>query len=99
MDLLFTDALKLKRPNAFNIMMKPIGPICNLDCTYCYYLEKKKLYPETNDFRMDESLLEKFIMQYIEGEEVPVVTFTWQGGEPTLLGLDYFKKIIELEKK
>jgi len=99
MDLLFTDALKLKRPNAFNIMMKPIGPICNLDCTYCYYLEKKKLYPETNDFRMDESLLEKFIMQYIEAQEVPVVTFTWQGGEPTLLGLDYFKKIIELEKK
>jgi len=99
MDILFTDALKQSRPTAFNIMAKPTGPICNLNCTYCYYLEKKNLYPGKNDFRMSEELLEIFIKQYIESQEVPVVTFTWQGGEPTLLGIDYFKKVMELEKK
>lgn len=99
MDLLFTDALKLNRPDAFNVMAKPAGPVCNLDCTYCYYLEKSKLYQGKNDFRLDEELLENFIRQYIEGQQVPVVTFTWQGGEPTLLGIDYFRKVLEFEKK
>jgi len=99
MDILFTDALKLNRPNAFNVMVKPTGPVCNLNCTYCYYLEKKNLYPGKNDFRLNEELLENFIKQYIEAQQVPVVTFTWQGGEPTLLGIEYFKKVIELEKK
>src|SRR5665811_2518018 len=88
-NILFTDALKLNRPNAFNVMVKPTGPVCNLNCTYCYYLEKKNLYPGKNDFRLNEELLENFIKQYIETQQVPVVTFTWQGGEPTLLGLDY----------
>ncbi len=99
MDLLFTDALKLQRPFAFSIMAKPVGPLCNLNCTYCYYLEKKKLYKGKNDFRLSEELLEEFIRQYIELQEVPVVTFVWQGGEPTLLGLDYFRKVIELQAK
>ena len=99
MDILFKDALKLKRPNAFNVMVKPTGSICNLNCTYCYYLEKKNLFPETNDFRLKEDLLEKFIKEYIESQQVSIVTFVWQGGEPTLLGLDYFKKVIEFEKK
>ena len=98
-DILFADALKLNRPNAFNVMVKPNGPVCNLNCTYCYYLEKRKLFPGSNDFRLKEEILEDFIKQYIEAQEVPVVTFTWQGGEPTLLGLDYFLKIIELQKK
>jgi uncharacterized protein len=99
MDILFTDALKLSRPNAFNIMVKPAGPVCNLNCTYCYYLEKIRLFPGKNDFRLNGDILENFIRQYIEAQEVPVVTFTWQGGEPTLLGIDYFRKIIELQKK
>jgi uncharacterized protein len=99
MDILFTDALKLNRPNAFNVMVKPTGPVCNLNCTYCYYLEKKKLYPDEKDFRLREDILENFISQYIHAQEVPVVTFTWQGGEPTLLGLDYFIKVVELQKK
>jgi uncharacterized protein len=97
--LLFTDALKLRRPSAFNVMVKPIGPVCNLNCTYCYYLEKSKLYRGRNDFRLSEELLEKFIKDYIEAQEVPVVTFTWQGGEPTLLGIDYFRNVIALQRK
>ncbi len=97
--ILFTDALKLRRPTAFNVMLKPIGSVCNLNCTYCYYLEKKKLYAGRNDFKMTEELLEEFTKQYIQSNEVPVVTFTWQGGEPTLMGLDFFKKAIELQKK
>ncbi|HUX97618.1 MAG TPA: anaerobic sulfatase-maturation protein [Bacteroidales bacterium] len=98
-DLLFTDALKLRRPNAFNVMVKPIGSVCNLNCTYCYYLEKKNLYPGKNDFKLPEDLLEKFIKDYIEAQQVPVVTFVWQGGEPTLLGLEYFQKVVEIQNK
>jgi uncharacterized protein len=98
-EILFTDALKLGRPGAFHVMVKPAGPVCNLNCTYCYYLEKKKLFPGKNDFRLSDELLELFIKQYIEVQEVPLVTFTWQGGEPTLLGLDYFQKVIELQNK
>ena len=99
MDLLFNDALKLHRPDAFSIMLKPTGPLCNLNCTYCYYLGKKKMYEGKNDFRLNEDLLENFIRQYIEAQQVPVVNFVWQGGEPTLLGLDYFRKALDLQKK
>lgn len=99
MDILFNDALKLGRPVAFNVMVKPIGPLCNLNCTYCYYLEKKKLYTGKIDLRLNKELLENFVKQYIKAQQVPVVTFIWQGGEPTLLGLDYFHKVIELQKK
>lgn len=99
MDILFTDAIKQRKPVAFNVMVKPIGPVCNLNCIYCYYLEKENLYSKRKNFRMPDELLEEFTRQYIEAHEVPVVTFTWQGGEPTLLGLDYFKKAIEFQKK
>jgi uncharacterized protein len=98
-DLLFSDALKLKKPNAFHVMLKPAGPSCNLNCTYCYYLEKRKLFPQEKDFRMSEELLENFIRQFIEAHQIPVVTFTWQGGEPTLMGLDFFRNVIKLQKK
>lgn len=97
--LLFSDALKLKRPNAFQVMLKPAGSSCNLNCTYCYYLEKSKLFPGKNQMRMSEEILENFTRQFIEAHEVPVVTFTWQGGEPTLMGLDFYKKAIDLQKK
>ncbi len=92
MDILFSDALKLRRPNAFNIMVKPTGSVCNLNCTYCYYLEKQNLFPGKNDFKLPEDLLEMFIKQYIEAQQVPVVTFTWQGGEPTLLRSRLFQE-------
>jgi uncharacterized protein len=98
-EILFTDAIKLGRPVSFHVMVKPAGPVCNLNCTYCYYLEKKKLYPGKNDLSLNLELLELFIQQYIDAQDVPVVTFTWQGGEPTLLGLSYFENVIELQKK
>lgn len=97
--ILFTDALKMQKPTAFSVMLKPSGSSCNLRCTYCYYLEKSKLYPEDIKPRMDDELLELFIRQFIEAHEVPVVTFTWQGGEPTLMGLDFYKKAVKLQKK
>jgi uncharacterized protein len=98
-NLLFTDALKLKRPNAFHVMLKPAGPSCNLNCTYCYYLEKTRLYPAIKEPAMTKELLENFIRQFIEAHQVPVVTFTWQGGEPTLRGLDFFRNAIKLQQK
>ncbi len=97
--LLYADALKLKRPDAFHVMLKPAGPACNLNCTYCYYLEKSRLYEGKNSFRMTDELLEDFTKQFIKAHEVPVVTFTWQGGEPTLMGLDFYMKALELQNK
>ncbi|MBN2665856.1 MAG: anaerobic sulfatase-maturation protein [Bacteroidales bacterium] len=80
-------------------MLKPAGSSCNLNCTYCYYLEKSKLYGSNSRMRMTDELLEKFTRQFIEANQVPVVTFTWQGGEPTLMGLDFYRKAVELQKK
>src|SRR5215469_8454865 len=88
-----------KRLAGFHIMAKPVGPICNLDCKYCFYLEKEKLYPHTSDWQMPDEILEAYIRQYIETQSVPAVSFAWQGGEPTLLGVDYFRRVVQLEKK
>jgi uncharacterized protein len=85
-------------PPAFHIMLKPRGAICNLDCKYCYFLAKELLYPGSR-FRMAEALLEEYTRQYIEVQQVPEVTFAWQGGEPTLMGLDFFKLAVELQQK
>lgn len=84
---------------AFHVMTKPIGPICNLDCKYCFYLEKEKLYPGKHSWRMSSETLETYIRQYIEAQAVEEVSFAWQGGEPTLLGLDYFRKVVELQQR
>ena len=86
-------------PTAFHVMIKPIGPICNLDCKYCFYLEKENLYPKKTKWEMSEEVLDSYIRQYIESQDAPLVTFAWQGGEPTLLGVDYFRHIVELEQK
>lgn len=99
MDILFTDALKLKRPDAFNVMIKPAGSMCNLNCTYCYYLEKRNLFPGKEVFRMSDELLEEYTRQYIEANQIPVVTFIWQGGEPTLMGIEFYKKALVFQQK
>lgn len=78
-------------------MTKPVGPICNLDCKYCFYLEKENLYPKPHRWAMSEELLENYIRQYIDSQPSDIVSFAWQGGEPTLLGLPYFRRIVELQ--
>jgi len=88
----------IQNKKAFHIMAKPMGAICNLDCTYCFYLEKENLYPGSN-FKMSEQVLDEFIKQKIEANDTPGVNFAWQGGEPTLLGVEYFEKVVELQKK
>ncbi|MGC9291754.1 MAG: anaerobic sulfatase-maturation protein [Acidobacteriaceae bacterium] len=85
--------------HAFHIMTKPGGPICNLDCKYCFYLEKEALYPNDQKWAMHPDILESYIRQYINAQPTDVVYFAWQGGEPTLLGLDFFRKVVELQKK
>jgi uncharacterized protein len=85
-------------PQAFHIMTKPRGAICNLDCKYCYFLTKERLYPDST-FRMSSELLEEYTRQYIEAQQIPEVTFAWQGGEPTLMGLDFFRQAIAYQQK
>lgn len=85
---------------ALHVMAKPHGPICNLDCTYCYYLEKENLYKaQGREFRMADDVLESYIRQYIGAHPASTVSFAWQGGEPTLLGVPFFERAIELQKK
>ena len=82
----------------FHLLAKPTGASCNLGCKYCFFLSKKSLYPGSS-FRMSDELLENYIRQYIEAQQCPLATIAWQGGEPTLMGLDFFQRSIECEKK
>ena len=88
-----------KASREFQIFTKPVGAICNLDCHYCYYLQKEFLYPEAASFRMPDDLLEAYIVQQIDIAPEPVINFFWHGGEPTILGLDYFRQIVALQRK
>jgi uncharacterized protein len=81
-----------------HVVAKPIGPVCNLNCEYCFYLEKQALFATDEKYRMSDKVLSAFITNYITSQPTPVVEFVWQGGEPTLLGLDFFKRVIELQK-
>ena len=83
----------------FHVMTKPAGPLCNLDCAYCFYLEKAKLFPKNHLFRMPRPLLERYVRDYIEAQPGPDVTFAWQGGEPTLAGLSFFEDVVAFQKK
>ncbi len=89
----------VKASRDFQVFVKPAGAVCNLDCRYCYYLKKEHLYPDGESFRMPEILLEEYIVQHIEACAEPVIRFSWHGGEPTVLGLDYFRKIVALQRK
>lgn len=92
------DAARLAGPVAFQVMVKPVGSVCNLGCTYCYYLEKVALYGNREPV-MPDSLLEKVIREGIEANEVPEVTFTWHGGEPLLAGMPFFQKVIAFQRR
>ncbi len=85
-------------PASYHVMVKPRGSICNLDCAYCYFLKKESLYPGSS-FRMSDELLENFTRQYIQSQRSPQVTFAWQGGEPALMGLEFYQKAVNDQKK
>jgi len=85
-------------PPTFHLLTKPTGAVCNLDCKYCFFLSKEMLYPGSR-FRMADDLLETYIRQLLESHQVPEVNIAWQGGEPTLMGLDFFKRSIEYAEK
>jgi serine-type anaerobic sulfatase-maturating enzyme len=92
-------ALATPPPRAFHILAKPTGPICNLDCKYCFYLEKEVLYPDVAKWAMPPQVLDSYIRQYIEQQQSSTIQFTWQGGEPTLLGVDFFRRVVELQSR
>jgi uncharacterized protein len=83
---------------AYHVMLKPRGALCDLDCSYCYYLDKERLYPDSS-FRMSDEVLESFTRQYIESQASPEIVFGWQGGEPTLMGLDFFRRAVALQRR
>jgi uncharacterized protein len=85
-------------------MTKPIGPICNLDCRYCFYLEKEDMYRQEGrktgaSWQMPDDVLDSYVRQYIEQQDVPEISFAWQGGEPTLLGVRFFERVVELQQR
>ncbi len=83
----------------FHVMAKPAGSTCNLDCAYCFYLSKETLPRGPGPGRMSDETLDSFIRQYIAGVTADEVVFTWQGGEPTLRGLDFYRRAVDLQKK
>ncbi|HSQ79136.1 MAG TPA: anaerobic sulfatase maturase [Candidatus Bathyarchaeia archaeon] len=80
---------------SFHVMAKPTGARCNLACDYCFFLKKEGLYPGS-DFRMSEAVMEAYVRQIVGGQDAPEVTIAWQGGEPTLMGLDFFRRAFEV---
>ena len=93
-----TDGLNGPPQQAFELMAKPAGPRCNLHCRYCFYLEKMSFFPES-DFLMSDKVLEAYTRKYIASQPGPSVVFAWQGGEPTLLGIDFFHRALDFQKK
>lgn len=89
------ECLPLGEQHAFHIMAKPTGPACNLDCAYCYYLPKAALYAGSS-FRMSDATAEAYLRQLLESARHETVTVAWQGGEPTLAGLDFYRRSIDL---
>jgi uncharacterized protein len=87
------------KPGPFQLMAKPAGPACNLNCRYCFYLDKQRLFPGATRHAMSDGTLEAYVRQYIESQETPVVMFVWQGGEPTLLGVDFFEKALAFQRR
>jgi uncharacterized protein len=88
-----------KASREFQVFAKPVGALCNLDCSYCYYLQKELLYPETKSPRMSDELLEHYVLQQIASAPANEILFSWHGGEPTILGLDFYRRVVELQRK
>lgn len=96
--LTFRDALKITSREAVSTMVKPVGSLCNLDCSYCYYLDKASLY-DHHQPKMSPELLKEYIKQYIAANEVPEITFCWHGGEPLVAGIDYYRRAMAIQNK
>lgn len=92
------EAKRISEPLAFNLMIKPAGSMCNLDCNYCYYLDKADIYEGKEPF-MSEELLEKVIREYTEANDMQEITFNWHGGEPLLMGTGFYRKAVEFQQK
>jgi uncharacterized protein len=88
-----------KRSREFQIFVKPVGATCNLACKYCYYHDKKNLYPDSDKFLMTDDILEKYIVQHIRASTEDIITFSWHGGEPLMAGINFFRKIVRLQTK
>jgi uncharacterized protein len=82
----------------FSLLIKPAGADCNLRCSYCFYLEKAALYPQSAVHRISDAVLEKLISSYMNTKQA-VYAFGWQGGEPTLMGLDFFRNVVRLQQR
>lgn len=95
--LTLSDAIRITRPVRFNLMIKTVGSLCNLNCHYCYYHDKSALYHDDHIMSLD--FLENLIEDYIETNATENVVFNWHGGEPLLAGLDYYKKAVKLQNK
>lgn len=88
------------RTAAFHVLAKPAGPACNLRCSYCFYLEKAQLFDASGrGLRMSDAMLETFVRDRIRSDEAPEIEFAWQGGEPTLLGVDFFRRVVALQRR
>ncbi len=85
-------------PSRIHMLAKPTGAVCNLACSYCFFLDNKLLYPGSK-FRMSDEVLESYIRQLIQAHQISQVTVSWQGGEPTLMGIDFYRHAIELQEK
>jgi uncharacterized protein len=90
--------LTASAPPRFHLLAKPSGSTCNIDCKYCFFLSKEALYPN-DKHRMSEATLETYIRQLLESHRMPEVTIAWQGGEPTLMGLDFFRKAVTIAER
>jgi uncharacterized protein len=85
-------------PTAFHVLTKPTGAICNLGCSYCFFLDKEELY-EGSRFHMSDEVLDRYISQLAKAHSTPAVTVAWQGGEPTLMGLGFYRHAIEVQEQ
>ena len=95
--LTLSDAIRISNPLKYNLMIKTAGPMCNLNCDYCYYLDKSIFYQDRKMMPLD--LLEKIIKEYIETNAAEEIVFNWHGGEPLLLGVGFLKKIVSIQNK
>ncbi len=89
----------IKTSREFQVFAKPVGSSCNLNCSYCYYLDKKNLYPDLDHFLMTDEILENYIIQHIEASTEDLITFSWHGGEPLLAGILFYEKVLTFQKK